>query len=513
MKKINQIKVGAILSYMQMGIGVVVNIVFTPIMLRLLGQNEYGLYNTVASTISMLSILNLGFNSSYIRYYTRYKKEKDYDSIYRLNGLFLCIFLIIGVIALMCGLFLANNLSLVFDTGLTSSEYITARMLFYLLTVSLALSFPCSVFSNIISANERFVFLKLLGIIKNIISPFIMLPFLIAGYGSIAVVWITVILNAIVDICNIIYVFRVLKYRFVLGHIYNFDFKDFFAYTFFIAINIIINQINWNVDKMLLGRYRGTADVAIYAIGYTLYQCYEMFSTSISGVFTPRIHRIVNEVQDINQRNSYITELFIKVGRIQFLILGLVFSGFVFFGKVFVASWAGVGYNTSYYITVILMMSATVPLMQNIGIEIQRVENKHKFRSVVYLLMALFNFVLSLALCKTYGAIGCVIGTALSLIVANGFIMNLYYHKKCGIDMIVFWRNLIKMARGLAIPCIVGIVINIYLKPVNVLALCILIMMYTAIYIVSMWLFAMNKSEKALVCEPIKRVFRKGCGQ
>ena len=29
-------------------------------------KNEYGLYQTVASTISMLSILSLGFNSGYI---------------------------------------------------------------------------------------------------------------------------------------------------------------------------------------------------------------------------------------------------------------------------------------------------------------------------------------------------------------------------------------------------------------------------------------------------------------
>ena len=72
-------------------------------MIRLLGQNEYGLYNTVASTISTLSILSLGFNSSYIRYFAIYKKHNDRESIYKLNGLFFVIFSAIGIIGLLCG--------------------------------------------------------------------------------------------------------------------------------------------------------------------------------------------------------------------------------------------------------------------------------------------------------------------------------------------------------------------------------------------------------------------------
>ena len=115
MKSDKQIKLGAVLSYAQMALNVIVGMIYTPLMIRLLGQSEYGLYNTVASTISMLSILNLGFGSGYIRYFAKYKSNKDTDSINKLNGLFLMVFLIIGSIALMCGLYLTYNLELVFD--------------------------------------------------------------------------------------------------------------------------------------------------------------------------------------------------------------------------------------------------------------------------------------------------------------------------------------------------------------------------------------------------------------
>ena len=89
--KINQLKAGTILSYLQMMIQVFIGLAYTPIMIRLLGQSEYGLYNTVSSTIAMLSVLRLGFNNSYIRYYAIYKKNNDTNSIETLNGLFILI--------------------------------------------------------------------------------------------------------------------------------------------------------------------------------------------------------------------------------------------------------------------------------------------------------------------------------------------------------------------------------------------------------------------------------------
>ena len=85
----NQLKLGSLLSYAQMLLSIIIGLVYTPVMLRLLGQSEYGLYNTVASTIAMLSVLSLGFNSSYIRYYSQYKLRNEQDKIAKLNGLFM----------------------------------------------------------------------------------------------------------------------------------------------------------------------------------------------------------------------------------------------------------------------------------------------------------------------------------------------------------------------------------------------------------------------------------------
>ena len=148
MKHHNQLRSGSLLTYVQMTLNIIVSIAYTPFMLRILGKSEYGLYSTVASTIAILSVLSLGFGGSYVRYYILYHKEKADDKIARLNGLFLIVFSVIGLIALACGLYLTFHLEMVFKTGLTDAEYHTARILMLLLTANLAVSFPMSVFSN-----------------------------------------------------------------------------------------------------------------------------------------------------------------------------------------------------------------------------------------------------------------------------------------------------------------------------------------------------------------------------
>ena len=268
--KHDQLKLGSLLSYGQMLISILIGVVYTPIMIRLLGQSEYGLYNTVSSTVAMLSVLSLGFNSSYIRYFSGYKRKNDTQAIHRLNGLFMLIFMIIGLVAFSCGLFFSFNLTLIFDQGLTAQEYAIARVLMLMLSVNLGLSFPMSVFTSIISAHERYVVLKLLGIFKTVVGPLVTLPLLMLGKGSFALVAVTLGISVLTDLIYLFYVRQKLQCRFEFRNFEKGLFKSLLIFTSFIALNLIVDQVNTNLDKFLLGRFRGTEGVAIYSVGFTL---------------------------------------------------------------------------------------------------------------------------------------------------------------------------------------------------------------------------------------------------
>ena len=509
-KSMSQLKAGAFLSYAQMALNILISVVYTPVMLRILGKGEYGLYSTVASTISTLSILSLGLNSGYIRYFSKYKKNNDMTSIYKLNGLFILIFSVIGIITILCGMFLTANLNLVFDKGLTESEYATARILMVLLTISLAISFPSGVFAHIISANERFVFLKVLGMVKTVVGPLVSMPLLLMGYGSIGMVSVSLFASEIIDLIYFYYVVKVLKHKFYFRDFERGIFKSLFVYTGFIAFNLIAEQINNNLGKVLISRFLGTEVTAVYAVGFTLFTYYTSFATAISGVFTPRVHNIVNATDnDEKERTNRLTELFVRVGRIQYIILGLLTTGIVFFGYEFIMVWAGEGYEQSYYVVLLLVIPALIPLTQNIGIDVQCAMNNHQFRGVAYFIMSLINLVLTIVLTPKYGVVGATIGTAISLVIGNIILMNIFYHKKCNIKIFDYWKNIISMSKGLLIPIAFGIVIKMYFDVSAIPMMLLGIAAFSCVYVGSMWLFALNKYEKNLFLNPIKKLLKK----
>lgn len=202
--------------------------------------------------------------------------------------------------------------------------------------------------------------------------------------------------------------------------------------------------------------------------------------------------------------------LFTRVGRIQFLILSLMATGIIFFGKPFILNyWAGKGYENSYYVALLLIIPASIALIQNLGIEIQRAKNIHQFRSIVYAVMAIINLVLSVFLCQKYGAVGSAIGTAISLVIANGLIMNIYYHKKCNIDILYFWKEIIKMLPGLVLPVIAGVCINKYIPLQGAVSFLLSVLIFSLVYIASMWILSMNTYEKNLIISRLKQCFIK----
>lgn len=503
--KVNQLKAGVILSYLSKGLGIAVSILYTPIMIRLLGQSEYGLYNLVASIVSYLGVLNFGFGSAYIRFYSRYKVKDRKEQIAILNGMFLIIFSLIGLIAVIAGSILAYNANIVFGKELTALELSKAQVMMIILVINLAISFPNIIFNSYVTASEKFIFQNILEMIRLLSNPFIVLPILLSGFGSIGMVIGITLLNITIEIINILYCIKKLNIQFSFK---NFDFvlmKEMTVFSSYIFINLIIDQINWNVDKLVIGRFHGTIVVAIYSVAAQLNSYYRQISTTISNVFIPRVHHIVAESND----NIQLTNLFTKIGRIQFIVLSLIASGLIIFGKPFISIWAGENYTDAYYISILLIISVTVSLIQNIGIEIQRAKNMHKFRSLIYFFTALFNLILTIPLTNLFGGIGAALGTSISLIIGNGLIMNWYNHVKIGLNMKYFWRQIFCFFPAFIIPVFFGIIINKLFNLYNLFTLLSLGIVYIFIFGISMWFLGMNQYEKDLVGNPIKKYFRR----
>lgn len=507
--KNKQIRFGIILQYLQMGLSIIINLVYTPIMIRILGDSEYGIYQLVSSIISYLNLLSLGFGASYIRFYSRYKAVNDEEGVKKLNGLFLIVFTIMGIVAVIAGLFISFNVEIFFNDTYTSSDLDIARVLMIFLTINLSISFPASVFISYITSQEKFIFQKLVNIGKTVLSPILSIALLYLGYGSIGMVIVTTAISIIIDTINVLYCILKLKMRFSFKNPNLKLLKEIAIFSLFIAINQIIDQINWQTDKIILGKMTTSTVVAIYAVASTINSMYLNFSTAISNVYVPRVNRIVASSTNEEETNDKLTDLMIKVGRLQFFVMMLILTGFIFFGKYFIYRWAGENYEDAYYITLLLICPVTIPLIQNLGIEIQRAKNKHQFRSIIYLIVAILNVGISIWFCTLWGVIGTALGTTLSLIIGNIIIMNIYYQKALGINIIKFWKKILKSIPAFIIPVICGICLMIFYSFNSLIDFGLIMIAYTIIYFINVLLFGLNKEEKTELKNKLNMIFHK----
>ena len=501
----NQIKVGAILSYIIVGINILIGFIYTPILIRMLGQAEYGLYSLVASFMSYLSILDFGLGNAIIIYTSKAIAKKDKEEEYRLNGVLFVVYCIIGLITLLIGIALYFNVQIMFSKTMSEYEYTEAKKLILIFTLNIALSFPMSVFSNIVVAYEKFIFSKIAKIIQIISAPVITLPILLKYPKAWPVLIITAIMNLLFLLVNARYSIKKLNVKISFK---NLDFgilKEIFNYSVYVFLNVVVDKVNWSVDQVILGATSGTAAVAVYSIGAKINHLFNTLSTALSGVTLPKIAKMEESKLPIKKFD----EVFIKTGRVQFLILALVLSGFIIFGKNFMYFWAGNGYENSYYVAVVLMLGGLIPLIENIAIGILQAKNKHKFRTIILFFIAIFNIIISIYLAKNWGGIGAAFGTLLALLLGQGIILNIYYSRVIGLNIVEFFKQIFKMSVPIVVIGATTYYLYNFLIPNNFIYLILGISIYSLLYIITAWFFSTNEYEKKQVKVVLEKIIPK----
>lgn len=441
---VNQLKAGVVLNYVVIFLNTVVGLLYTPYMLRMMGQSEYGLYSLVASVIAYLTVLDLGFGNAIVRYTAKFRAEKKTEEQYEMFGMFFLLYLVIGIIAFGIGLGLYFHVDTLFGNTMTAVELDRARIMMLLLVANLAFTFPMSIWGSVIQAYEDFVFQKSLNIIRIILNTAVMICLLHFGYKAVAMVVVQTIFNVLTLVVNFIYCRRKLNIHiyFRFKHFHWGFLKEVAIYSFWIFLNAIMDRVYWSTGQFVLGAMVGTVAVAVFAIAIQLEGMYMQFSTAISSVFLPKVTAMVAT----NRSRKEISDLFIRTGRIQYIVLAYILSGFIIFGRQFIDLWAGADYTDAYIISLLFFIPLTVPLIQNLGITILQARNEMKFRSVLYIIIALVSLAMQIVLTRYFGGIGCAMGVSGALVVGQILIMNVYYRRRQDLDIKTFWKEISKMS-------------------------------------------------------------------
>lgn len=491
-----------VLSYLNLAISFVIPFVYTPLMLKMLGQAEYGLYSLSNSVISYLTLLSFGFGSTIVRYIAKYRAEGNKQAEETSFGFFLLLYTGLGILVMMGGLAIAKNVGGIFDRGLTDPEINKMKMLTLIMAFNTALSFPLSVFASMAIAHERYFFRKVMDIVSTVAGPLANLIALYLGFASVGMALAATVIQFVLAPVSIGYCFGKLKLRPHFSWLPGTLIREMLGFSVFVFLGTLVDMLFWATDKVILGMLASTVAVAVYNVGGTFNNIVMQLSISISGVLVPRITGMVVT----NTPKTEWSDLFIRVGRLQFIVIGLIISGFSVFGRVFIKLWAGPEYADAFWVAILTLYPLCIPLIQNVGLSIVTAQNKHQFRAVVYLLIAIANVVSTYLIVPYMGIIGAALCSCISYLLGQGLIMNVYYYKITGLDIPRFWRNILRMAIIPVGMMILGLFILMHAQMYSWLTFFMGVVAYTAIYGMLMYCFAMNDYEKDIIRKPVQNI-------
>lgn len=489
-----QMGAGIILSYALIAVKLLTGLIYTPIILHSLGQAQYGIYNLIISFAGYLTIFDSGTNAAYVRFYVQAKgKDKQYAS--RLNSLFLGFYIFLAVCAAIIGAVLSFNAAFIFGTKILPEEYTLIKKCLLILSGSLFFEIINCFWNSVIIANEHFVFGKFVTLLSSILTPLLTVPLLLIGYDCSGIIHVRFAFAVLTFIAESIYCIKKISITFDFTRVERNVISSILQFVFFIVLQSVMDQINWQIDKLILSWTRGSAEISVYSIGTTFNTIYMTFPAAISGVFIAQANRLVAA-----QDNNKLMDLFIKTSRMCAYVVFAIITGYTFWGRKFIERWAGEGFDKSYVIGLLLMFPLTFSLVLGIGQDITRAKNKHKWQILLDFFVCIVNLIVSIPLAMKWGAIGSAFGTFLSEIILCCVIQPIYYQRIVGIDMKKTFFSLVPILKCCIIPCIYGLAVN-YFELITASYISIMIhgTVFIILYCLSAYFFCFNKQEKQIV--------------
>lgn len=498
----SQIKYGAIISYLSVFLNILIGLVYTPWMIRTIGKADYGLYTLACSVIGIF-VFDFGLGQAVTRFAAKYIAENKQEKVDQLMGITYKLYIFADIIVLgvlSCLFFFLSDIY----TGLTPEELDKFRIVYAIAASFSVLSFPFIPLNGVLSAYELFVQLKGCDIVHKLIIVILMAFCLLLGYGLYALV----IVNAIAGIAVILLKLYYLKKKTTLQINWRFWdkalLKEIIGFSIWVTVAALAQRLVLNICPSILGMVSDSQNIALFGIAMTLEAYVYTIANAMNGLFLPKVTQYV-----VSGRSQEILPLMIKIGRLQFFVLGLIILGFVCVGENFINVWLGHDFIPVYLCALLMIAPSFIGLAQQIASTAVVVLNMVKQSAFISIVQAAINIVLAYPLARLWGAYG----ICISVFFAYGvsvFLNNLLYHKGLKIDIPEFFkRSLLKMAIPMALCLISGYLLNFLLGYDGLGNMIIKGFFFTIVYVAVFYKFVFDKNEWNQIVSPFLNIINK----
>jgi O-antigen/teichoic acid export membrane protein len=388
----------------------------SPFILHRLGNIAYGVWVLAISVVAYLGLLDLGMQSSVLRFVSKGHTKKDHEGASEAISAALWVRLQISALALVLSIGLAAVFPFVFKVPAELAS--DARKAILIIGVTTAITMSIGVVGGVLSALNRYDLQNYVSFSQTAVRVIAVVVVLRAGHGIVAIA-LCELIAAVVGNLLLLWVSRQLypELKIQIKKPKKETLRQIWSYSWYAFLTTIAVQLVYQSDNLVVGAFVSASAVTFYAIANSLCRYASQVVGSMGSTFVPAA-----STYEASGDSASLLGLYKNGTRATMLISLPILVTLIVRGPSFIGLWMGPQYAQSSGTVLVILASALFFSYANrtaasiaFGIE------KHKTMAIWAIGEGIANLVLSITLVHWYGIYGVAVGTLVpSLIVQIG---------------------------------------------------------------------------------------------
>lgn len=411
--------------------------IMAPIIIRALGNYDYGLWEIVFSLIGYMGLMDIGMRPAVIRYVAKYKVENDRAKLEQIFSTASVFNATVGSICCTLLFFWAFlKPELLAETANSSTE----RYVFFLIIIGIQIffQFPGYIAECFHEGYQRHYLKNNITLINTFIGNTILYYLLTHGFGLITLA----LVNSIgISLKYVIYFLLLRKekydsYSFDMTNVSKATLKMLVGFGAKSFVQSTASTVSGSIGTVVIGFFLGPAVVPFYTIPARLISYIREFSMTVTNVFLPVFSHLHASGEHEKLRNLYTSSTK--------FIAGLTFPtsiGVCMLGPLFITRWISPEYGESASFVLLLLTGGFLLVMMN-PLHQRYLTGIHRigFLARIRVVMSMVLLILCVLLVKPFGKEGVAGAFLLTSLIIEPLVLS-YTCRQLNISFQVFLQK------------------------------------------------------------------------
>lgn len=257
-----------------------------PYITHKMGSAEYGALMLLLTYVELFGLLNLGMNTSLVKYLAELLPQGRNDDIENYFGTTLTAFLVAGAIV-GCSASLGAGTIVTHFLKVPSSLQSSVVCGFWLASAAFFLKFVAQAPSAVPIAAQRFEITNFLVVGLESARILASVAVLYFGYSLVAVMIVTVVISLLSCIANFIAAQALLPRLSLRPKFSALHLRSLLHFSKFVLIGNLSSRIADSTDNMIIGHFLPVSNMAFYGVSYSLGQKLWSVAGNVAAVVFP----------------------------------------------------------------------------------------------------------------------------------------------------------------------------------------------------------------------------------